>query len=431
MTRTSLYISNWSLNEPLCQSQTLPYLRALAADGYRFCLITFERAPYALSRDEARRMKPRLLAEGICWHPLRYHKRSSSFIALYDAGRAFATAMAVAIQHRPRIVHTRTSVPAGLGLLLARMLRRRFLYDADSELSAEYADGGYWSRGDLCYRMLSCVEALCRRHADAVVVLTERMRADFATRGVQAAVTVIPCCVDLERFRFDEQQRDARRRELLIDREKVLVYVGKTGPRYMVDEMMAFAATIERTIGRVRVLVLTHDDAGVFHEIAARNGLPQTAIAVRRVAHDDVPGWLSAADAGLALIRPTASERGSSPIKISEYLANGLPVVTSPLIGDMSAAIEDRGLGVVLADMSESSRVAAAQRLSVLWRNPEAVRARCADWARSSVDVQGVGAARYIAVYQSLVGGAHSIEIAKAANTAKNRNPRLEDACDG
>ena len=38
----SVYITYWSLLDPLCQSQSLPYLISLARHGYRVGLIMFE-----------------------------------------------------------------------------------------------------------------------------------------------------------------------------------------------------------------------------------------------------------------------------------------------------------------------------------------------------------------------------------------------------
>ena len=39
----SVYITYWSLQNPLCQAQSIPYLRALTGRGYRIGLITFEK----------------------------------------------------------------------------------------------------------------------------------------------------------------------------------------------------------------------------------------------------------------------------------------------------------------------------------------------------------------------------------------------------
>jgi hypothetical protein len=45
-------------------------------------------------------------------------------------------------RHRARVAHSRASIPAAMGLVLSRLCRIKFLYDADSALSEEYADIG-------------------------------------------------------------------------------------------------------------------------------------------------------------------------------------------------------------------------------------------------------------------------------------------------
>ena len=44
----SVYITYWSLLDPLCQSQSLPYLYALAGEGYRLGMITFEQPSWRM-----------------------------------------------------------------------------------------------------------------------------------------------------------------------------------------------------------------------------------------------------------------------------------------------------------------------------------------------------------------------------------------------
>jgi len=347
------------------------------------------------------------LAEaGICWHPLPYHRRTNVVGVAVDGARALATAVSAIVRHRARLVHTRTSVPAALGLAAARLTRRPFLYDADSELSEEYADGGHWSRSSLSYRALSAMEGLSRRHADAIVALTDRLRAEFLRRGVSAPMTVIPCCVETARFRHDERVRAARRLELGVGDGTLLVYVGKIGPRYMLQETMAFVRAAARR-GRVSLLILSNDDAGAFRSVAAEHGIADI-VSVRKAIHDAIPGWLSAADAGLALIRPMASERGSSPIKVSEYLAAGLPVVMTPDIGDLSDAIEASGLGIVVSGQTEESIERGTDALNEMLRG-SGVRDRCADFARANLDVEHSAVPRYAAVYDTLLNSSHAM----------------------
>src|SRR5207244_2138241 len=126
-------------------------------------------------------------------------------------------------------------IPAAMALALQSLCRLKFLYDADSRLSLEYADNGHWSRDGLAFRITAQVEAWARRRADAVVVLAERLRDDFIQQfGVRAPMDVIPCCVDTACFRFDADARVSRRRELGLADQKLLIYVGKVGPRYLV-----------------------------------------------------------------------------------------------------------------------------------------------------------------------------------------------------
>lgn len=349
------------------------------------------------------RARQHLAERGICWHPIVYHRRTNLLAAAFDGAVAFGTAVATILRHRIRIVHTRTSVPGIIGLAAARIAGRAFLYDADNELSQEYADAGHWRRDSIAFRLLAYLESACRRHADAVVVLTERLKSDFVRRGVRAPIAVIPCCVDVTRFQFDESRRRERRLELGLDSEPLLIYIGKTGPKYLVAETMRFARSVQERTGAVRVLVLTHDDAAFFTNAAIQEGLDPALVIVRRAAPDEVPGWLSAADAGIALIKTTDSERGTSPIKTSEYLAAGLPIVLTPSIGDLSAVVESNRLGVVVTEQSPAAIDAAVAALQTLWAEPALTRARCAAWARSGLDLESVAAVRYEQTYKALM----------------------------
>src|SRR3712207_3142512 len=80
----SLYISYWSLQDPLCQTQSLAYLRELTKLGYKFDLITFEQPKYALDREQSAAIRKELAGQGIYWYPLRYHKRFSLVATAFD-----------------------------------------------------------------------------------------------------------------------------------------------------------------------------------------------------------------------------------------------------------------------------------------------------------------------------------------------------------
>lgn len=397
----SIYICSWSLQDSLCQSQTLAYLRGLTAGGYKFALVTFETAAYKVSRAAEIKLKADLAAEGILWYPVRFREGTSLLNKLRQNIDGLAACIA-ALKNRPALVHSRGSLPLGLSLALQRLFGLKFLYDADSILSEEYAETGHWSRVGNSYKLMSKLENSARRSAHEVIVLTETLRADFEdVFGVSVPIAVIPCCVDTEKFAFSADGRKRRRGELGLTDEKLLTYVGKSGARYLVEETFDFFKVFNSEVPASRLLIVSRDDAEIFHRIAEQRGVSKNLYFVKSAAFGEVCEWLSASDVGLGLIRQMVCERGSSPVKFAEYLSVGLPVVVTSGIGDFSRLVAEKNIGVVLerAD-KENYRAATARLLELLGSEPEKLADRCRKTAEENFGVQTVGIERYRKIYE-------------------------------
>jgi glycosyltransferase involved in cell wall biosynthesis len=397
----SLYISYWSLRDPLCQTQSVAYLRELTKLGHRFALITFEQPKYALGFEDAAAMKRELAAQGIIWYPLQYHQKFSLLATAFDCLSGVMTGLRVAFRHRARIVHSRASIPAAMALVISRLCGIKFLYDADSLLSEEYADVGHWRREGVPFRLTAQAEGLARQFADSIIVLSERLRRDYLDEfKAHAPITVIPCCVDVCKFRF---QLKASNQLGLKGEEKLFVYVGKIGSWYLVDETFEFFRIARAKLGSGRLLIVTADAPEAFHQAAERCGVDRRDYYVTRAAHDEVTEWLSASDVGLALIRSVNSKRGSSPVKVSEYLSVGLPVVMTDGIGDYSDLIARKRLGAVLKELTTAAYLESVDALTELWSEEAALQKRCRETVEAYASLVPVGATRYQEVYQQLL----------------------------
>ena len=401
---TGLYICYCSLRDPLCQTQSLAYLRGLTAEGRRFALITFEQAPHALVGAEREAARQELAAQGIDWHPLRYHKGLSLLGKAYDWLQGVAAGIHLTWRHRPAVIHARGTIPAIMAVVVASVCRKAFLYDADGPLHEEYADIGHWRRGGLAFRLTAAAERLARRRAAAVTVLAEPLRADFLHSGVRVPITVIPCCVDLARFRFDAAARVARRKELGLTDEHLFVHVGRISAWYLLEETFEFFRVASACPGNAHLLILSPDPPDAFDAIASRCGVDRTRYTVKRAVHAEVPEWLSAGDVGLALSARLPSKRASSLVKVGEYLGVGLPVVITNGVGDYSDLIAHGKVGVVLECDTRERYEAGAAELASLWREGAALRERCRAVAQANVSLQDVGIPRYRQVYDALTG---------------------------
>lgn len=87
-------------------------------------------------------------------------------------------------------------------------------------------------------------------------------------------------------------------------------------------------------------------------------------------AYDRLPGWLAAADVGVCVYRPGAADYGS-PLKLFDYLASGLAVVSTP----HPQAREVLGqIGATDLFVPHGDAAALAERLSALARDRPRVR---------------------------------------------------------
>jgi glycosyltransferase involved in cell wall biosynthesis len=114
-----------------------------------------------------------------------------------------------------------------------------------------------------------------------------------------------------------------------------------------------------------------------------------------------MPQALAAADAGISLIRPSYSKIASSPTKIAEYLAMGLPVALNRRIGDSDELLANPALFADAGALSEQDLDRAAGALIELGRAKPRKEARTL--AVQRFDLEQVGVERYENLYRALL----------------------------
>jgi len=401
----SLYICPWSLDDPLCRSQSLAYIRGLVEAGYKFALITFETEKYQTKTADWGEKQRELRSEGIDWYPVNWPAGTSIFDKLKGIKSVIATGISVCRRHRPRLIHSRSSLPVFAAVTLSKLFHTKFLYDADSMLSKEYVDVGHVTRDSRAFKFLAWSEKWARMNADHIIVLTEKLRQVYLDKfGVTVKVDVIPCCVDTNVFRFDAEARERIRNDLGAGDDLLFVYVGKTGSWYVVDETFELFKAINTMHPASRMLIISREAEDVFHDIAERVGVGDDLYFVRTAEYSDIPKWLSAGDAGLSLIRQVKSKMGSSPVKFAEYLSIGLPVITTDGIGDCTTVVTTDNVGIVLGQLDGPGYdVSSRQILELLSEPREIMASRCSAAAKRRFSVRDVGVEKYTAIYKTLL----------------------------
>jgi len=241
------------------------------------------------------------------------------------------------------IVMPRAIVPAAACMLAARQHKKRVLvWDADGLPADERVDFAGWSPHGAPYWGMRGAEWLMLRAAQRVMVRTKAAAEILAQRGgasLRERTVIVPNGRSESCYVRDEGARTRLRARLGVsDATPVLVSVGTQGPQYLTDLQASIVAAFIERWPDAKAVFLTAQDTFV-HAALDRAGVPASARVVQRVAADEVPDWLSAADVGLATRQPSFSQRAVSPLKVGEYLLASLPVIATLGVGDLDTQL--------------------------------------------------------------------------------------------
>jgi glycosyltransferase involved in cell wall biosynthesis len=395
VTARSLYLCYASLTDPLIRTQVVAYLAGLARGGHVIHLLTFEPELDGRTRRE---LRAEMASQGIAWHHLRYHKRPSLPATIYDTLLGAAYACWLVVRHRLGLIHARSHVPVAMGLLARMPTRRKLIFDIRGLLAEEYVDAGRWVRGGSPYRITTWIQGVGLRRADGFVVLTERVRRVLFGEAARPRTYVIPCCADFDRLA--PRARDVRA-ELALGDRPVMVYVGKLTGVYMDREMADFFAVARQHEPELVFLVLTQSPADSIVDELRRSGVGEDAYRITQAPSSEVGTYLAASTFAICFCHPKPSLIASSPTKIGEYLAAGLPVVSGPDVGDTDTILREREAGIVVESFDDATYERATQQMLALAGEP-GIRERCRAVAQSVFSLDEVGIPRYDALYREI-----------------------------
>ena len=407
--RSVLYITYDGLTDPLGRSQVLPYLTGLAARGWKITILSCEK-PARLEKDGAA-VQLLCARAGLDWQPLTYHKWPPVLSSAYDGERLKRSAMRLHRQRNFALVHCRSYIPAAAGLALKQRRGVPLLFDMRGFWPDEKVEGNSWNLDKSLFRMVyrhfKTLEARLLTEADHIISLTHEGKSQLLTRpqlaGADDRITVIPCCVDFDHFpMIDQATRKSARSTLSISAEaRVLAYLGSIGAWYLLDEMLDFFRVYAGRHPRARFLFVTHDDPALIRAAASRRGVDPGMLVIVPGSREQVPRLMAAADLGIFFIAPVFSKTASSPTKMGEMLALGLPLVANAGVGDVARIIAETRCGVAVERFDDAAYEQAIDQAEALETGREERRRAALPW----FDVE-LGIERYDRVYRDLAGQA-------------------------
>lgn len=408
----TLFLTYDGLTDPLGQSQILPYQEGLAAAGYVVTILSLEK-PKAFAK-RSNEVQARVDAAGICWVHLPYSLKPPGLKTLKDFRRLRRKAFQLYRQTPFEVVHCRSYLAMLVGMALKKRFGCKLVFDMRGFWADERIDGGLWSLHSpvygRVYRWFKKKEQVMVAQADRIVSLTEAGAREIETwagynanpyyRGQPHRITVIPCAADFHYFTLvtPEARAEGRRLLALPAAATVVNYLGSVGTWYCLPEMLRWVKYLQALRPETYFAVLTGEPPEMVFAAAEAEGVPRSHVRVRYAERPVLNTLLAASDVSLCFIKQAYSKLASSPTKLGELLAKGIPVVANTGVGDVAAIVEATGGGLVLRDFSEASlRASVEQFEQIVQLAPAQLRAQAEPYYALAH-----AQAKYVALYEAL-----------------------------
>jgi len=394
----------------------------LARLGHSILILSFEKpSAYKEYGDVIRKQCEN---HRIQWYPEQYHKSPPILSTVFDLLRLRVLAARLHRKVNFDIIHCRSYLTSLVGLWMKRKFGTRFLFDMRGFWADERVDGRIWDLGNSLHRAiysffkLKEIEFILQ--ADGVISLTKsakieitnwfkngalkvtgsadrgildrverrsqrllRMPGDssFSHARIQSKITVIATCVDEDRFVLPRGEDPEIPGNFGISPEDfVLLYLGSLGTWYMLSQMIDFFIELRRVKSTAKFLIITNDDPKQFWSqhgsLLLRDGKNYSdSVIVKNLSHSNVPLLGEVADVGICFIKASFSKKASSPTKVGEMLALGIPVISNHGYGDITDII-DANCGFIIDEFSTDEYRRVVESLVAADLDPLAVRSQ-------------------------------------------------------
>lgn len=395
-----LYISYDGMLDPVCRSQVVPYMTRLSAAGHKITLLSFEKKEKIKDGSLKLRYSSDLFKKtGVDWACLKYHSRPAIPATFFDILQGIITGLRLVLRKRVEIIHARGYISALIGLMLKLIFgfRLKLIFDMRGFWPEEKVDSGSWKKGGFTHVFMKRAEKSLLSKSDEIVVLTEsaqsRLRAEYP--DLTAAITFIPCCVDLMVFKTMPERVRGNSKIL---NKKIFIYSGSLGTFYNLDGLIEYFVFIKKALPDAFLLLITSYPRTLIRSAAQKHNLGNNDYRIDSMEHSDIPEAFSCADFSLIFYRRKLSAQGCCPIKFAESLACGVPVIMNSGIGDCDLIVENKGVGILLSDFTEQEYKKSLIKIKDFTDDEQFVRRRCRDAAREIFSLEK-GLEKYKGIY--------------------------------
>ena len=364
-----LIITYWSFNDALIQTYTLPYvslIRKKLSGNKKIFLVTLEQKEKKMNKKEWQKQKAKLLEQNI--HLIRFSYSNFGISMILKFLFIFLYLYFLLFFNKISHIHTWCTPAGAIGYFLSIFSRKKLILDSYEPHAEPMVESGTWSKNSFKFKLLFWLEKKQLQRANYVIYCVSSMKnyiQDKFNLKIKNTFTK-PACINFDLFDMNKPKSENLIKEHHLENKIVGIYIGKFEGSYLKEEVFQFIKIAEEYWGKdnFRFILLTNHSELYVQNLIKTEGINKHTIIQKFVPHNEIPNYLALANFGITPFIPVPSKRFGSPIKNSEYMSMGLPIVITENISDDSDIIEKEDIGYVLKELTTTEYNKACSHLN-------------------------------------------------------------------
>lgn len=389
-----IYVTRDGIMEALGTSQVLAYMVKLS-ESYKISIISFEKKDDILDEEKLNRYKKIIRDNKINWVLFEYNKTLIKNILQFF--NLFYTIYCLN-KKESSLIHCRSFMGGVVGYIAKIFFGIYFIYDIRGFWVDERFDSLDKQKKGLIYKVLNIIDRNIYRKSDAVVSLTEAAKFELIRKGYKndQSISVIPTCVDLNLF--SGREFFARHIYQAEDKNLNIYYTGSVRGRQKFDIVLKLIKSIE-SFYNIKLIILNNGE----HEYI-KHLLKDYSInfELHDVEHRKVNEYLKQDGIAIFFYSKSYSRVATSPTKMGEFLAQGIPCITNSCVGDSQRILEGNGIGFTIDIDSNIDSMELSKKIDALLSDDNVAR-KCRSFAENYYSLDA-GCLSYKKIYDDILG---------------------------
>ena len=280
-----------------------------------------------------------------------FFKTRGKFNRLKEILLLYYLATKIIFSKKIDILHSRSYLPMFFCILIKVFSKKKIIFDTRGSWFDERIDGGMLKKSGFdffLFKFLKKIEFIFFRFSNHIVFLTDsglQTVDDYYIDGKK--YSVIPCAADYDLFRtINDEQKNKLKKQLRFEEKYILTYSGSIGSWYNFDQILDFFSKFNSINVNSRLIILTQSEINLNNLNIPLNLIGN--ITFMSTIRSEIPNIVGISDVTLCFIKKSFSKKFSSPTKVAESLACGIPVVYTEGIGDLNKDMKEMNLGFEL-----------------------------------------------------------------------------------